>query len=262
MMRLAKAAGMAVVAVTDHDTVAGVAEAAEAAKALDMLLIPGLELSVGDAEEVHLLAYGISPENPALRSLLDEMMQRRRARMAQILENLRTLGMPLSAEEVTAPDGRFMGRMNTARAMVQRGYAATVRDAFDRFLNPGRPAFATANRLPVTEGIKKLAEMGTVVSLAHPGRLHAPEAIWTARLPGWINAGLSAIEAYHPSHPEGDALRYDRLGRRYGLFITGGSDCHGALPGHPNIGDHLRRWRTAQADVAALQHRIAQPKLG
>ncbi|MDR0897161.1 MAG: PHP domain-containing protein [Oscillospiraceae bacterium] len=262
MMHLAGAAGITVVAVTDHDTVSGVAEAKGAAKALGLALIPGLELTVGDAEEVHLLAYGVPPENPALLALLDAMMGRRRAHMAQILENLRALGMPLDAEEITAPDGRFMGRMNTARAMVKRGYAASVRDAFDRYLNPGRPAYAPANRLPITEGIAALSGLGALVSLAHPGRLAIPEDIWTARLPGWIEAGLSAIEAYHPSHPEGDALRYDRLARRHGLLVTGGSDCHGALPGHPAIGDHLRHWRTARADVAALQESIAQPKLG
>ncbi|MDR0897325.1 MAG: PHP domain-containing protein [Oscillospiraceae bacterium] len=262
MMRLAKAAEIAVVAVTDHDTVAGVQGAKEAAKALGLALIPGLELSVGDAEEVHLLAYGIPPDSPALLALLDAMMERRRARMAQILNNLRALGLPLSAAEVTAPDGRFMGRMNTARAMVTRGYAASGHDAFDRYLNPGRSGYAPANRLSITEGIAQLTGLGAVVSLAHPGRLAIPEEIWTARLPGWIEAGLSAIEAYHPSHPEGDALRYDRLARRHGLLVTGGSDCHGALPGHSGIGDHLRHWHTARADVAALLKRIAQPKRG
>jgi predicted metal-dependent phosphoesterase TrpH len=262
MMRLAKAAGMAVVAVTDHDTVSGVAEAAKAAQALGLALIPGLELSVGDAEEVHLLAYGLPPESPALGALLDAMMQRRRARMETILGNLRALGLLLSAEEVTAPDGRFMGRMNTARAMVKRGYAASVHVAFDRYLNPGSSGYAPATRLSIPEGIAQLTGLGAVVSLAHPGRLNIPEAIWTARLPGWMAAGLSAIEAYHPSHPEGDALRYDRLARRQGLLVTGGSDCHGALPGHSGIGDHLRPWRTMRADVAALLERIAQPKRG
>lgn len=254
VIRLAKDAGMDAVAVTDHDTVSGVARAVAAAGAASLNVLTGLELTAGGDEEIHLLAYGIDPADAKLLAFLDSQLAERRARMHLILEKLAALGMPVDPEETADPAGRFMGRMNLAFAMVARGYVPTVRAAFDQYLNRGRPAYVPRRRIEVPRGVEILRGFGAVVSLAHPGRLKIDESAVLSRLPGWIEAGLSGIEAYHASHDEATCLHYDRVARRFGLLVTGGSDCHGREG--VRVGEHLRHWRTVREDYEALAARI------
>ncbi len=279
VMREAAVAGMDVVAVTDHDTVAGTARAVATGTALGMCVLTGIELSVGGDEEIHLIGYGVSPDDGALRAFLDELMEARRERMRTMLERLDEMGMPVLPEEIQAKggDARFMGRMNLARAMVSRGYVETPSEAFARYLEPGKPAYVPRKRLSVPEGISRLRAFCAVVALAHPGRLRMDRLMFLHRLPGWMEAGLSGIEAYHPSHSAADKLYYDRLAREKGLLVTGGSDFHGRgrdslrhplmAPDSPNqrrlresdgvaIGAHIGGWRTLRDDIQALQWRL------
>ncbi len=250
MMRAAADAGMRVVAVTDHDTSAGVAEAIRAGEALGLTVLSGIELSAGGSDEIHLLGYGFRPDNPKLDAFLISQQAERRERMYRMLEKLTALGMPVPPEETGDPDGLFMGRMNLAHAMAARGYVPSARAAFDGYLNPGGPAYVPRRRIEVPRGIELLRSFGAVVSLAHPGRLRMDETALLARLPGWIEAGLSAVEAYHASHDAASAIRFDRMARKRGLLVTGGSDCHGREG--VSIGCHMREWRTAEEDVRAL----------
>ncbi|MCL1964096.1 MAG: phosphoesterase, partial [Firmicutes bacterium] len=148
--------------------------------------------------------------------------------------------------------------MNLARAMVAKGYAASVREAFDRFLRPGKPAYIPRKHIETVRGVEMLRSFGAVVCLAHPGRLAMDRFSLVQRLPGWIEAGLNGLEAYHASHAEADALWFDRTARSRGLLVTGGSDCHGPSPGGSRIGDHLDRWRTVREDVRDLIGQIEQ----
>lgn len=254
MMNAAADAGMQIVSVTDHDTAEGVAESLFAGGARGLTVIPGIELSVGGAEEIHLLGYGLDAKDARLRAFLCDQLTERRERMYKMLGRLRALGMDIAPAETG--DGRFMGRVNLARALEKHGHVKSVREAFDRYLNVGGPAYVPRRRIETPRGIEMLKSFGLIVSLAHPGRMKMDGLALSARLPGWVDAGLDGIEAYHASHAEADARRFDRMARGLGLLVTGGSDCHGQGPESARIGAHLRLWRTAEADVQALLARL------
>lgn len=257
VVRQALDVGMEWIAITDHDTVDGVADAMGTGQALGLPVLGGIELSTGKGQEVHLLGYGLDCQGAALKALLSDQLNRRRSRMAEMLSKLHVMGIEIDPAQVGSSQTAFMGRMNLAYAMAAGGYVASASEAFDRYLNPGKPAYVPRELLGVAEGIEALVSFGATVVMAHPGRLRMEEQSFTALLPGWIEAGLSGLEAYHASHDEATALRYDRMARRNGLLVTGGSDCHGRRDG-AQIGDNLRYWRSVRADATALRERIDQ----
>lgn len=254
VVRCAALAGMSLIAITDHDTVSGVREAVDAGRAASIEVWPGIEISSGEGTEVHLLGYGIDAGDAALDAFLAEALQKRAARGHEMLGRLRDLDMPIAYEAVCRESG-FVGRMNLAVAMVSAGYVASVSEAFARYLGDGKPACVPRARPRVTEGIAVIRAAGGMASLAHPGRLRMEEATLAALLPEWIEAGLEAIEAYHPSHDRAACLHHDRMARRLGLLVTGGSDCHGRPEG-AQMGDHLTHWQGHAQDIAALAHRM------
>lgn len=253
VVALAARAGLSAIAVTDHDTLSGLAEARAAAGQAGILLLPGIERSVGGEEEIHLLGLGFSLENATLHSLQTALLAERRERMLEMLDRLSALGMPVAEAELGQPGAApFMGRMNLARAMVRRGYVENTGEAMERYIGNGRPAYVPRRRVGVCEGIETIKALGGVVSLAHPGRLAMDRGTFLARLPGWVEAGLQGLEAYHPSHAAADAAYYDKLARRRGLLVTGGSDFHGAAGALGEMGAGLCRWKSAEEDLSAL----------
>lgn len=255
MVRVAREAGMTLIAITDHDTVAGVARAKAEGAAQGITVLAGIELSCGRGEEVHVLGYGMEPDDARLAAFLEGQMAGRRERTLAMLDRLSAMGMPVDPAEFG--ETAFMGRVNLAYAMVARGYVHSAAEAFDRYLNPGKPAFVPRVRVDVSEGIAMLAQAGPVVSIAHPGRLRMEERTFSALLPEWIEAGLSGLEAYHPSHSAQTAERLSRLAGRRGLLVTGGSDCHGRADG-AKIGDHLGPWREINEDIRAFSQRLTE----
>ena len=257
MIRLAKKARMSVVSITDHDTVLGLVEAMEAGEKAGVAVIPGVEISTGDGEEIHILAYGVQLDHQELLSMLGDSLKDRRDRMLEMLRRLRDLHMEIEPEETFNKENDFTGRMNIALAMVSHGYVGSVREAFDRYLGINRPAFVPRKRMLPTDAIDRLSSYGCVVALAHPGRLLMGRQEFCLRLPGFIEAGLSAMEVYHPSHSDDDVRFYHALAKRKNLQITGGSDSHGrASRGTAQIGDHLRLWQTVREDTKALMRQI------
>ena len=262
MIRMAKKAQMAVVSVTDHDTVLGIGEAMEAGEKNGITVIPGVEISTGDGEEIHILTYGVKLDHQDLLSMLGDSIKDRQERMLEMLRRLKGLHMEIEPEETFNKENDFTGRMNIALAMVSHGYVSSVREAFDRYLGVNRPAFVPRKRMLPIEAISRLTSYGCVVALAHPGRLMMGRQELCFRLPGFIEAGLSAIEVYHPSHTDDDVRFYNALAKRKNLQITGGSDCHGRQTrGAAQIGDHLRLWRTVREDTEALMQRIERQAL-
>lgn len=247
--------GMDMIAITDHDTVDGVQSALAAGKKAGIAVVSGIELSAGQGEEVHLLGYALDPGDPALSAFLQAQLRGRQARTLAMLDRLRAMGMPVTPQEASSKGTAFMGRVNLAYAMVARGYVASANEAFDRYLNPGKPAFVPRERIGVAAGIEALTSFGATVVLAHPGRMRMDRQTLAMLLPEWMEAGLAGLEAHHASHGEADRLYYDRLARKEGLLITGGSDCHGRQDG-AQIGDHLRGWRSMNADTEAWIARI------
>lgn len=251
VVKAAAQAGMTIISITDHDTIGGVNRALAAGERTGLPMLSGIELSTGETEEVHILGYGVRPGDEALHAFLSAQMVARRERMLTMLDRLRALEKPVEPEDMEAAEDGFAGRLNLARAMARRGYVASAAEAFARYLSPGKPAYVPRARPTVPAGIEALRRAGSVVSLAHPGRLSMDAHTLGLRLPGWIEAGLQGIEAYHSSHTAAQANAYARLARRQRLLTTGGSDFHG-MEGGAQIGCHLRHWRTVKEDVAAL----------
>lgn len=254
-VRRAKAFGLTLIAITDHDITSSVPRGIAEGIRQGIQVLSGIELSCGHGEEIHLLGYGFDPEDEALAAFLAGEIRNRQERMHRMLAKLRKMDIHIEPSETGNADTPFMGRMNLASAMVAHGYAKSVADAFSRYLSPGKPGFVPRQRLSVTEGIRTLEGLGAIAVLAHPGRSGLTMELLPQLLPQWQEAGLAGVEAYHASHLPAVAVQYDRLARRHGLLVTGGSDCHGR-PDGAQIGDHLPMWRQMQEDVAALMLRL------
>ena len=223
----AASAGVTAMAVTDHDTTAAVAEVQALAGARGIDAISGIEITAIEAgRDVHILGYFIDPGNPQLVGFLSRQRAERIARVKAVGDRLSQLGVPIDITPMLAraeeDAGRSIGRPQIARAMVAAGHVADTREAFDRWLATGRPAFVPRVGAPPEEVIPLVRGAGGLTSLAHPGQT----AIDT-RISELCVAGLDAIEVYHPDHDSASTERYRQLASRLGLLVTGGSDFHG-----------------------------------
>ncbi|MDI3270534.1 MAG: PHP domain-containing protein [Bacillota bacterium] len=223
LVAMAARAGLAAVAVTDHDTVAGWEEALEAGLKEGVQVVPGIEVSSSiRGRSLHILGYFPDKGHPALQSLLTQMQEARRKRIIVIMEKLRDLGVPLTEEELWAQvQGGQPGRMHVARALAARGVVSRPEEAFARFLSRGRPAFVPKPDLPTGEVLQKLRAAGALTVWAHPGTFGDDTV-----LPDLLEAGLEGIEALHPDHRPEERERYLRLAKEHRLMATGGTDFH------------------------------------
>lgn len=231
-VRSAHQAGVAALALTDHDTLAGIAEAQQTADALGLRLVPGVELSVHQGEhEVHLLGLHIRDVG-ALQDALERYRDLRRARAASIVERLNTLGVGVTmAEVLAAAAGGAVGRPHVARALIGGGHVKDAREAFDRYLGAGRPAYVDKERLDIADGIALIHRAGGIAVLAHPAGEGRRE-----RLEPLVAMGLDGLEVRHPSHSGEDIKRLEALAGFFGLERSGGSDWHGAGHGTRVLG--------------------------
>ena len=248
VVETAAANGVRVLALTDHDTTAGLAEAGAAAEAAGLRLLSGIELSADlDGLDVHLLGYGFDVAHAPLQEYLAEQRGGRVGRMRRIVRALAGHGLPLDPERVLAIAGdASVGRPHVARAMVEAGHAISVADAFDRWLGNGRPAHVTRERLSPAEAIALLHEAGGAVFAAHPIYLGEDSDDIVRALAG---AGLDGIETYYKHYDAETVAAHHALALELGLAESGGSDYHGL--GNPNdreIGDIP----FADEDVAAF----------
>jgi hypothetical protein len=223
--RLALQAGLSAWALCDHDTVAGLAPAAAAAARLGLRLVPGIELSAFlGAREIHLLGHFVDPAHPSLVAFEDFLAEHRRRRLALMVERLAAVGVPVTAGDVVRlSGGKTIGRPHVARAIVATGAVATVRQAFDRYLGEGMPAYVPRFRLEVAEAVRLVRGAGGTVTVAHPGVSRLGEAE-VARLAA---AGVAGLEAVHPDHAPAVREGFLRLAAAHGLVATAGSDYHG-----------------------------------
>jgi predicted metal-dependent phosphoesterase TrpH len=227
LVRRAAAAGVHVLGVTDHDTLAGCDAAAEACIATRLAFVPGIEITaVTSDRDVHVLGYFIDPRSPSLLDFLEEMRRGRVERLRLTVDRLRRLGIRLDADAILQPavddPARAVGRPWIARALVQDGHVRDVNEAFDRWLARGRPAFVPRSGVRPEEVFARIHAAGGVASLAHPA-LNACDKM----ISGFATSGLDAIEAYHPEHDGPTTVRYLSLAAQLGLGISGGSDYHG-----------------------------------
>jgi predicted metal-dependent phosphoesterase TrpH len=221
----ARAAGCDVWALCDHDTVAGLAAAAEGARKVNIRLVPGIELSAFlERHEIHLLGHFVDPASPALRDFEDFLAARRRERMKQIVVRLAAVGVHVTEAAIESHSGgKTIGRPHVARAIVESGVVATVKEAFDRFLGEGQPAYVQRYRLEAADAVALVRGAGGTVTIAHPGvsKLEVGEV---ARLAA---AGVVGIEVIHPDQNPSVREKYRRVAGAHGLVCTAGSDFHG-----------------------------------
>jgi predicted metal-dependent phosphoesterase TrpH len=233
LVAAAKAAGVGVLAVTDHDTTHGVAEATRAAEKSGIRLVPGVELSAeGAPGKCHLLGLGIDPANSELIESLARVSEARRVRNGQMAARLRSLGVDITLEEVTesAPRGANVGRPHFAAVLIAKGVAKDNTDAFTRFLSDDGPAYVEKETLSPAESIRLIQNAGGRCFLAHPGllRLFQHETFET-RLRDLKALGMDGVEAYYGKHSPAQNEMFVRLADKLGLQVTGGSDFHGPI---------------------------------
>lgn len=230
LVRRAAAAGLDVIAVTDHDTAAGVAEASEAARDHPVRVVPGIEIStrVG-GQEFHILGYWIDVSAASIVEHQIGAAVRRYDRMISMVERLRKMGIGITMEDVEAaagPSARTLGRPHLARALHARRFTRYYNEAFDRYIGDSGPAFVAEGFPTPAEAIQRIHEAGGHAVWAHP-----PIETFGAILPDLARAGLDGVECYRPSVDADDALRLEDAVRRLGLFPSGGSDWHGPASG-------------------------------
>jgi 3',5'-nucleoside bisphosphate phosphatase len=233
----AAAAGVRLLAMTDHDTLAGVRELRAAGGApAGLEVLPGIELNSVITEpaalgegEVHILGLGVDPDDDELEAALVQQRERRRTRYDLMVTRLRELGMSIDGalerqqEERATTDDDALGRPRIARALIECGYATSVEDAFTKHLSKGRPAYVPRLGLNAVESIRAIRRAGGVASLAHFAE--APRHIGFIR--ELQDAGLNALEVYYRAYDQGTVSLLRDIANRLGLVMTGGTDYHG-----------------------------------
>lgn len=255
LVRLAKAAGLEAMALTDHDSTRGLGEAMAAGSACGLRVLPGVELSAEEFDNLHILGYGFPPDSPALNRLCAEAARERERHMDCVADFLRQKGVSVDLKEVKALAGNgSIGRPHFAQVMVRHGYVKTSREAFDRYLDTeeynnrvkrGKP--------PAQVCIETIRAVGGWPVLAHPYQLHLDNATLEELLRRLLSYGLSGIECYYPKHTPEQRAFYLRLAEKYDLHVTAGSDFHGERV-HPED-----RLTPVELEIGWLMRKPANP---
>ena len=225
LVNYARDMGVQVLALTDHDTVAGYAEAAAAAQTLgDIHVICGIELSALFDGELHILGYGIDPHSAVLQHFMDEQIHSRRERNRQMCAKLREMGCAIAPDE-TLPDS--YGRTHMARDLVTCGMARDVNDAFQRYLVKGKPAYLPRLRYNSQTCIQIIRQAGGTPVLAHPGQIPVSPMGFSRLLRQLKQEGLMGMEVFYPGHTLTQKRLWKVVCQRYGWVMTVGSDFHG-----------------------------------
>jgi predicted metal-dependent phosphoesterase TrpH len=234
VVKEAKRLGLAGVAITDHDEVAGVDAAMETAGSA-FEVVPGVELSTSDGKcDIHILGYLIDTKSEELRKYLDIFRDARRTRGIRMVERLQEMGVDIEVGAVLdRAGGGSVGRPHIAAALVENGAVDSVEAAFKKYIGFHSPAYVAKYQLKPSDAFRLIREAGGVGAIAHPGTTRRDDLI-----ADFIAEGMRAIEVYHPKHGEGDIARYSRLAEKLGLVVTGGSDSHGMRNEKLHIGVH------------------------
>ncbi len=226
IVRKAAGAGLKIIALTDHDTVDGIAPALEASEAFPGIkVIPGVEISTDvPSGEVHILGYFIDYTCKELLLKLENMRNSRQKRAQEMIKLLAELGMPVDWQRVREIAGNgSIGRPHIARAMLEKGYITTLKEAFNKYIAWGGPAYVKREKMAPSEAIEMILHAGGLPVLAHPLTVNDHETL----IAGLAADGLAGIEAYYGEYSDEDIRKLVNLADKYGLIVTGGSDYHG-----------------------------------
>lgn len=241
LVHLASISGVTALALTDHDTMAGVAEAVAVARTYDVEVIPGVELSVVHEEHVlHILGYYVDPLQKDMAAALSILQKARDRRNEKIIVKLQNLGIDATLEELQTISGVGQtGRPHIARLLMNHGAVRSMNEAFDKYLAKGCRAYVGRFAYSAKEAIAFIREAGGLAVLAHPIQVDKTLCALNALLPVLKAYGLEGIETYYPSQKKKMQKRIRKFAEKSGLFLTGGSDYHGDIrPGTRLAGGH------------------------
>ncbi|HUX22708.1 MAG TPA: PHP domain-containing protein [Spirochaetia bacterium] len=238
LVELAASKGLSALALTDHDTVSGVAEASRECSRRGIQFVPGVELEVDyQGGEFHLLGLGLRKSPEKVEIILTDLKRRRHRRNLGIVEKMRGDGVEVDLNAVAAfAGGEVLGRPHFAHFLVDRGIASTIQDAFDRFLGRDQRYFLAIEHLTVDQCAQIIASAGGRTVIAHPLSLGLSLDGFERRLGEWKQAGVQGIEAYHPNAPLDTCRELESIAARAGMFVTAGSDFHGSHRKDRNLG--------------------------
>lgn len=226
ILQTAAEMGLPGLALTDHDTLAGLQPAEEylAARDLNVQFIPGIELNTDSGNsELHILGYFVRYHNSPIQQRLLEIKAARYQRAEKMVEKLRSMGLNISFEQVrTIARSGLIGRPHVAQALVEKKYVFSIKEAFQKYIGRGRPAYIPRYKFQPEEAIDLIHQAGGISILAHPGLIKEQEKVDAV-----IDMGIEGLEVYYPEHSEKQVEFYFRLARENNLLITGGSDFHG-----------------------------------
>ena len=256
VVAMAAARGVRVLALTDHDTTAGIAQAVRAAMDCGMTLIPGVELTCSVLRgEVHLLGYFVAVGNEPFQRRLAQLRAGRDARGQAMVEKLNALGIPVRWERVKAIAGDgAVGRPHVGRAMIEIGAVATIDEAFDRYIGGGRPAHVGRQQLSPVEAVQLVRAAGGVPVLAHPLSVRDLEATLAEMIP----AGLLGIEAYYGPYAPEERASLAAIAKSHDLITTVGNDFHGDVHGGASLAVPLARRMCSIASWARLLRAVRE----
>lgn len=243
------------IAITDHDTVDGIASVIqEAGESIE--IIPGIELSAGvfsqkddnTSEEIHIVGLFIDYNEPNFLRILKGLSAGRKDRMNDMLTKLDEMGMPITMKEIEKFKTKdVVGRLHLAQAMVEKGYVKNTNEAFNKFIGDDKPAYANRNRLSSKRAISLIKQIGGIPIIAHPHLLKNDSVI-----PQLVEEGIKGIEVYYLDPQANPSSKYLEIAKKHNLLISGGSDCHGLSKGKTFLGkvkvpyqaiEEMKRWR-------------------
>jgi hypothetical protein len=229
VVRHAAERGLDVVALTDHDTTAGIEEALAAGRELGVEVVPGVEFSAEHlGTSVHVLCYWMDVEDASLQEELGRLRDDRFRRGELMVSKLRELGFDVSFDRVREiAQGGNIVRPHVAQAMVEAGIVASEEEAFDRWIADGRPAHVPKHALAPIDALRLIREAGGLCVLAHPGMWGDQSEVPEDLIEAMAGAGMAGLEVDHTDHDPEQRARYLALADRFGVIATGGSDCHG-----------------------------------
>ena len=240
------------ISITDHDIIDGIAEAQEAARSLNLEVIPGIELSSEfEGRDIHILGYFIDIQKGPLVEKIESYLDERVRRMKQMILNLQTVGIKdITYEEAAAlTKSRALGRPHLAALLVQKGHASSFKNAFDKYLGQGGIAFAPKFKQSPFEAIDLIHQSGGLAVMAHPMLTQKDELI--SRM---AKAGLDGLEVYYPNCMPVVTECYKKMAKKHGLLMTGGSDAHGKAKVFTYVGKEAIPYELVEKMKQKLSH--------
>jgi predicted metal-dependent phosphoesterase TrpH len=258
LVDLAVKAGLTAFALTDHDRQDGVAAARARAAQAEIELVPGTEISCQHRGTMHMLVYFLEPGEGPLQDELVRLQHARDSRNQRMVARLMELGLPVTGEELEAEaGGKGAGRPHVAAILVRKGYAASVQDAFDRYLAKGQPAYMEKDRLEPLDAISLALESGALPVLAHPLSLNLSPDELAATVNELAEEGLAGLEAIYGRYTKEERAGLAVMAARAGLAITGGSDHHGTYKPDLSVGTGRGDLHVPDSALSGLRDRLA-----